>query len=202
MADTQVAFEELLPEDEKKKSTSKKRKSTSSKNSSKESLEKKKSQKSATGSKNKKTTSKTASKATTKKNSKTSAKKSSVKAPKKSTTKSSNPKSKKTSSTKRTVKGRNSKVNITQEDMDKLCEVYDWYLQVKDLDIIEANTQFKQSSIEVEDNIIKSKKRISSVVDESTWDDFSRLCENTSHKKSDLLTQAMKEFLLKHKDLV
>lgn len=86
--------------------------------------------------------------------------------------------------------------------MDKLCEVYDWYLQVKDLDIIEANTQFKQSSIEVEDDIIKNKKRISSVVDESTWDDFSRLCENTSHKKSDLLTQAMKDFLLKHKDLV
>lgn len=99
-------------------------------------------------------------------------------------------------------KKNNSKVSVTQEDMDKLCEVYDWYLQVKDLNIIYANTNMKKTSLEIDDNIIKDKKRISSIVDESIWEDFSRLCENTCHKKGDVLTQAIKEFLTKHKDLI
>ena len=180
MTDTQVAFEDLITTNNKKNSS----KSSSKKSTTKKSVTKKTSTKPSATKKN-------VSKKANKKVEKQTAEKSAAK--------SSNPKK---SSSKRVIKNKNSKVNVTQEDMDKLCEVYDWYLQVKDLDIIEANANIKKTSIKIYDNIIKDKKRISSIVDESIWEDFSRLCENTCHKKGDVLTQAIKEFLIKHKDLI
>lgn len=180
MTDTQVAFEDLIPEntDSETKKSSAKTRTSSKKSTAKKSKEKKASQKTSTAKKKapKKTPKKTAAKPAAK--------------------------TKKTASSKRTVKGKNAKVNVTQEDMDKLCEVYDWYLQVKDIDIVEVDKEFKKSSINIDDDIIKEKKRISSVVDEEIWDDFGRLCDNTGLKKGDVLTLAMKEFLLKHKDLI
>lgn len=172
MTDKQVAFEDLIAVDKKLKSTS-----TAKKNLAKKSEGKKASTKSS---------------ATKKKNSKKNTKEKSNK---------NTSKLNKTSS-RSTSRVKNSKVNVTQEDMDKLCEVYDWYLQIKDLDLVKANVNMKKSSINIDEEIIKNKKRIASVVDENIWEDFSRLCENTCHKKGDVLTQAIKEFLLKHKDLI
>ena len=42
------------------------------------------------------------------------------------------PKEEKKTTKKKTAPKKDRKINITQEDMDKLCEVYDWYLSVKD----------------------------------------------------------------------
>ena len=44
-----------------------------------------------------------------------------------------NTKTKASNTNKKTVlkKSKSTKVNMTVEDMDKLCEVYDWYLSIK-----------------------------------------------------------------------
>lgn len=218
MANKQVKFENLLESDLKKNENSN-AKSSRKKNSENikngkdkvESTDLKKKTKST----NKKTTS-TIKKVNSKNkdaNSKSSTEKKASKkesvSSKKTTNKKNAATSKKTTaspakkaSSKRTVKGRNSKVSVSQEDMDKLCEVYDWYMQVKDLDIIKEKTKIKKTSIKIEDDIIKSKKRISAVVDNDVWAAFDRLCNNTEEKKGEMLTFAIKDFLLKHKDLI
>lgn len=181
MSDTQVYFENLLPVEESSKEKSEKKRTTSNstrkiKNSS------------VTNTKKTKSSSSVKPKTDNKKNIK---KATTAKVAAKNTTR------KKTA-----IKGRNTKINVTQEDMDKLCEVYDWYLQVKDLDFVKSPVNSKISNITIDEDIIKNKKRISSVVDEEIWDDFDRLCGNTNYNKGEILTQAIKEFLQKHKDII
>lgn len=201
MANKQVKFENLLESDLKKNENSnakssrkKNNKDTKAGKNKLESADLKKkitSTNKKTASSNKNTTS-----ATEKKDSKKTSNKKAA-ASKKNTTSPA-----KKTSPKRTVKGKNSKVSVSQEDMDKLCEVYDWYMQVKDLDIIKEKTKIKKTSIKIEDDIIKTKKRISAVVDNDVWAAFDRLCNNTEEKKGEMLTFAIKDFLLKHKDLI
>lgn len=208
MANKQVKFENLLESDLKKnensnaKSSGKKNnKDTKAGKNKLESADLKKkitSTNKKTASTNKKTASsnKNTTSATEKKDSKKTSNKKAA-ASKKNTTSPA-----KKTSPKRTVKGKNSKVSVSQEDMDKLCEVYDWYMQVKDLDIIKEKTKIKKTSIKIEDDIIKNKKRISAVIDSDVWAAFDRLCNNTEEKKGEMLTFALKNFLLKHKDLI
>lgn len=201
MANKQVKFENLLESDLKKNENSnakssrkKNNKDTKAGKNKLESADLKKkitSTNKKTASSNKNTTS-----ATEKKDSKKTSNKKAT-ASKKNTTSPA-----KKTSPKRTVKGKNSKVSVSQEDMDKLCEVYDWYMQVKDLDIIKEKTKIKKTSIKIEDDIIKNKKRISAVIDSDVWAAFDRLCNNTEEKKGEMLTFALKNFLLKHKDLI
>lgn len=182
MTDTQVSFNDLIDSDNSSNDKTRKKKTGNS------------------GKKNTKTTG-TRKKTATKVSVSSSA--SGKKTQNKSVSKAkANSKTVKTATRKKTVRGRNSKVNITQEDMDKLCEVYDWYLRVRDLNIVDQKSSAIKSSVILDEDIIKSKKRISSIVDEEIWDDFSRLCENTGLKKGDVLTFAIKEFLIKHKDLI
>ena len=201
MANKQVKFENLLESDLKKNENSnakssrkKNNKDTKAGKNKLESADLKKkitSTNKKTASSNKNTTS-----ATEKKDSKKTSNKKAA-ASKKNTTSPA-----KKTSPKRTVKGKNSKVSVSQEDMDKLCEVYDWYMQVKDLDIIKEKTKIKKTSIKIEDDIIKNKKRISAVIDSDVWAAFDRLCNNTEEKKGEMLTFVLKNFLLKHKDLI
>lgn len=94
------------------------------------------------------------------------------------------------------------KINFTEDDMDKLCELYDWYLLVKDsISTIEKNIRNK-SDIKIDNDIIQTKKRVNIAVDESIWSDFDRLCANTGINKSNLITQILKEYIHKHKDLI
>ena len=171
MSDTQVSFEDLLPEnkqaDNKTEKTSKKKKNSSGSSS-----------KTAKSSAKKEVTKKTASKKSA------------------SGTKTAS------ASKRKSVKAKNPKVTMTQEDMDKLCEVYDWYLQVKDMDLVRSGLDITTNSIEIEDDIVKNKKRISAVIDEEIWEDFNRLCGNTEYNKGEVLTQAIKEFLMKHRDII
>ena len=94
------------------------------------------------------------------------------------------------------------KVNITQEDLDKLCEVYDWYMQVKDLKSMKLSKNKNQKDINIENANIDTLKKISIKVDKSTWDDFERLCSNSQFKKQEIITQALKNFMKEYKNLL
>lgn len=91
------------------------------------------------------------------------------------------------------------KINLTQEDLDKLCEVYDWYLEVRDFKSLKPKKQKKNIVIdfeETEDKIVNLK------VDKGVWDDFLRLCSNSSYDRKTLVTQALSDFMKNHKDLL
>ncbi|GAA0238670.1 hypothetical protein GCM10008921_23710 [Metaclostridioides mangenotii] len=95
------------------------------------------------------------------------------------------------------------KINVTQEDLDKLCEVYDWYLQVKDYaNDINKIKKSDEKDIFVEDEKIVEFKSTSIRVDINTWNEFDRLCSNSKYSKSVILTQALKDFMKKNKDLL
>lgn len=194
MANKQVKFENLLESDLKKNENSNAK--SSRKKNNKDTKAGKNKLESADLKKKITSTNKNTTSATEKKDSKKTSNKKAA-ASKKNTTSPA-----KKTSPKKTVKGKNSKVSVSQEDMDKLCEVYDWYMQVKDLDIIKEKTKIKKTSIKIEDDIIKNKKRISAVIDSDVWAAFDRLCNNTEEKKGEMLTFALKNFLLKHKDLI
>src|SRR3712207_9589824 len=69
------------------------------------------------------------------------------------------------------------KITFSQEDMDKLCEIYDWYMLVKDLDVLkEVKLKDTTTSISIEKDILKTSKRVSVNIDKDVWDDFSALC--------------------------
>ena len=53
--------------------------------------------------------------------------------------------------TKRQIPKKDRKINITQEDLDKLCEVYDWYMEVKDLKSMKTNSSKNKKDIKIED---------------------------------------------------
>lgn len=91
------------------------------------------------------------------------------------------------------------KINLTQEDLDKLCEVYDWYLEVRDCKSLKPKKQKKSIAIDFEET---SDKTVNLKVDKEVWDDFLRLCSNSSYDRKTLVTQALYDFMKNHKDLL
>lgn len=94
------------------------------------------------------------------------------------------------------------KINITQEDLDKLCEVYDWYLEVKDYKSMKPKKATTKKDINIEDKSIEELKSTSIRVDKKVWDDFERLCSNSEHTKQEIITQALKDFMKQYKNLL
>lgn len=104
---------------------------------------------------------------------------------------------------KKTVPKKDRKINITQEDMDKLCEVYDWYLSVKDTISYNAATEedTKNKDVVIEETDLKDTKKAYLNIDRQTWEDFDVLCSNCGFKKNEVLTQIIKDFLREHRNL-
>lgn len=90
------------------------------------------------------------------------------------------------------------KINLTQEDLDKLCEVYDWYLEVKDCKSLKPK-KTKKLNIDFEKT---EDKTVSVKVDKGVWEDFLRLCSNTPHDRKTIITQALSDFMKNHKELL
>lgn len=110
----------------------------------------------------------------------------------------------KSNTTKRkTAPKKDRKINITQEDMDKLCEVYDWYLSVKDTISYNAATEedSKNKDVVIEETELKDTKKAYLNIDRQTWEDFDVLCSNCGFKKNEVLTQIIKDFLREHRNL-
>ncbi len=102
---------------------------------------------------------------------------------------------------KTTSKNKTSRVSFTQDELDKLCEVYDWYMAIKDLDPLKQVKHIENTNIKIEEDIIKQAKKVSITIDQDVWENFSTLATNISQKKGLLLTEILKEYLLKHRDL-
>lgn len=104
--------------------------------------------------------------------------------------------------TKRQTPKKDKKINITQEDLDKLCEVYDWYMEVKDLKSMKSNSNKNKKDIKIEDTNLQSLKSTNIKVDKKTWEDFERLCSNSKFSKQEIITQALKDFMKEYKNLL
>ena len=105
----------------------------------------------------------------------------------------------KVKNTKTSKTKKDKKINLTQEDLDKLCEVYDWYLEIKDCKYLKPKKTKKEIVVDFE----KTEDKTGSMkVDKGVWEDFLRLCSNTSHDRKTLLTQALSDFMKVHKDLL
>lgn len=113
------------------------------------------------------------------------------------------PKEEKKTTKKKTAPKKDRKINITQEDMDKLCEVYDWYLSVKDTISYNAATEddSKNKDVVIEETDLKDTKKAYLNIDRQTWEDFDVLCSNCGFKKNEVLTQIIKDFLREHRNL-
>ena len=104
--------------------------------------------------------------------------------------------------TKRQIPKKDRKINITQEDLDKLCEVYDWYMEVKDLKSMKSNSSKNKKDIKIEDTNLESLKSTNIKVDKKTWEDFERLCSNSKFSKQEIINQALKDFMKEYKNLL
>lgn len=125
--------------------------------------------------------------------------------PKKNDTSNNNSKKSLKSSTTRSskvYKAKPAKVNVSAEDLDKLCEVYDWYLSVKDIKSLQPKVRKSRKDILVEECDMTNLKSTRVQVEKSTWEEFERLCSNSDHTKQEILTQAIKEFLKQYKNLI
>ena len=101
------------------------------------------------------------------------------------------------------VNKKDRKINLTQEDIDKLCEVYDWYLQVRDNNNMKPKKIISnKKDINIEEKELKELKSTSIKVDKSTWEDFERLCSNSNFSKQQIITQALKDFMKEYKHLL
>lgn len=105
----------------------------------------------------------------------------------------------KVKNTKTSKTKKDKKINLTQEDLDKLCEVYDWYLEIKDCKSLKPKKTKKEIVVDFEKI---EDKTVSMKVDKGVWEDFLRLCSNTSHDRKTLVTQALSDFMKVHKDLL
>ena len=105
----------------------------------------------------------------------------------------------KVKNTKTSKTKKDKKINLTQEDLDKLCEVYDWYLEIKDCKSLKPKKTKKEIVVDFEKT---EDKTVSMKVDKGVWKDFLRLCSNTSHDRKTLVTQALSDFMKVHKDLL
>ncbi|MEF9991570.1 MAG: DNA-binding protein [Romboutsia sp.] len=95
------------------------------------------------------------------------------------------------------------KINITQEDIDKLCEVYDWYLEVKDYKNMKPKKMTsKIKDVNVENTTIDELKSTTIKIDKNVWEDFERLCSNSDYNKTQIITQALKEFIKEYRHLI
>ena len=94
------------------------------------------------------------------------------------------------------------KINITQEDLDKICEVYDWYLEVKDYKTMKPRKTSNKKDVFIEDKELKEVKGTSIKVEKNTWEEFERLCSNSEFSKQQILTQALKDFMKEYKHLL
>ena len=103
---------------------------------------------------------------------------------------------------KKQIPKKDRKINITQEDLDKLCEVYDWYMEVKDLKSMKSNSSKNKKDIKIEDTNLESLKSTNIKVDKKTWEDFERLCSNSKFSKQEIITQALKDFMKEYKNLL
>ena len=105
----------------------------------------------------------------------------------------------KVKNTKTSKTKKDKKINLTQEDLDKLCEVYDWYLEIKDCKSLKPKKTKKEIVVDFEKT---EDKTVSMKVDKGVWEDFLRLCSNTSHDRKTLVTQAFSDFMKVHKDIL
>lgn len=105
----------------------------------------------------------------------------------------------KVKNTKTSKTKKDKKINLTQEDLDKLCEVYDWYLEIKDCKSLKPKKTKKEIFVDFEKT---EDKTVSMKVDKGVWEDFLRLCSNTSHDRKTLVTQALSDFMKVHKGLL
>ena len=105
----------------------------------------------------------------------------------------------KVKNTKTSKNKKDKKINLKQEDLDKLCEVYDWYLEIKDCKSLKPKKTKKEIVVDFEKT---EDKTVSMKVDKGVWEDFLRLCSNTSHDRKTLVTQALSDFMKVHKDLL
>lgn len=94
------------------------------------------------------------------------------------------------------------KVNVSAEDLDKLCEVYDWYLSVKDIKSLKPKIQKSKKDILIEECDFSNLKNTRVQIEKSTWEEFERLCSNSKYSKQQIITQAIKEFLKQYKHLI
>ena len=104
--------------------------------------------------------------------------------------------------TKKVAPKKDRKINISQEDLDKLCEVYDWYIEVKDNKALRPKKLSNKKDIAIEDVNIKNIKSVNVRVDKETWEEFERLCSNSSYSKKEIVTQALKDFMKAYKSLL
>lgn len=130
--------------------------------------------------------------------------KTSTKAKKNNTSSNTSKKSSKASTTKnpKVYKAKPAKVNVSAEDLDKLCEVYDWYLSVKDIKSLKPKITKSKKDILIEECDMNDLKSTRVQVEKSTWEEFERLCSNSDHTKQEIITQAIKEFLKQYKNLI
>ena len=103
------------------------------------------------------------------------------------------------SKNKSTKPKKDKKINITQEDLDKLCEVYDWYLSVRDFKSLKRKKNKKDIAIDFEPT---EDKNVSLKVDKGVWEDFLRLCSNSGYDRKTIVTQALSDFMKVHNDLL
>jgi len=103
---------------------------------------------------------------------------------------------------KSTIPKKDKKINICQDDIDKLCEVYDWYIEVKDNKVFKPKKASNKKDIVLDTEEIGDVKSANIRVDKQTWEDFERLCSNSSYNKKEILTQALKDFMKAYKNLL
>lgn len=116
--------------------------------------------------------------------------------------KNGNTKNIKEKNTKKLTPKKDKKINMTVEDMDKLCEVYDWYMQVKDYKSMKPKKISSKKDINIENKDMTNLKNTSIRVDKTTWENFERLCSNSQFSKQEILTQALRDFMNEHKYLL
>lgn len=93
-------------------------------------------------------------------------------------------------------------VDVTQDHIDLLNNLTDWYLSVKDCKELKSSTTKDAKEVQLDPDIVKEIKSTSIKVDKDIWEDFERLCSNSRHNKSDLLSQALKDFVSLYKHLM
>ena len=102
----------------------------------------------------------------------------------------------------KTTPKKDKKINISQEDIDKLCEVYDWYIEVKDNKVFKPKKLSNKNDVLLDKTNINDFKSVNIRVDKQTWEDFERLCSNSSFNKKEIITQALKDFMKTYKNLL
>lgn len=75
-------------------------------------------------------------------------------------------------------------------------------MEVKDLKSMKSKEKINKKDIKIENINIESLKSTNIKVDKKTWEDFERLCSNSKFTKQQIITQALKDFMKKYKNLL